>query len=97
MAAGQELVACFATYDYIDPVSDKVSIKENICQGSTSHGWALPHVTCSELDNNVMANNTVGSAAIGFILNAVAGKCMGFSYAKAYACSIGQITGSPNK
>ena len=97
MTAGQELVACFATYDYINPATDEVSIRNNFCQGSTAHGWALPHTKCTELDNNVMANNTVGSASIGFIFNVVPGMCVGFSYAKAYACDIGQIAGPPGR
>lgn len=34
MRLGSELVACFGTYNYIDPVADKVFITNNYCLGS---------------------------------------------------------------
>lgn len=37
----------------------------------------------------------MGSAKIGYILNTNGLQCQLFSYAKAYACTIGQICGSP--
>jgi len=37
----------------------------------------------------------VGSAKIGYILNTNNQQCQLFSYAKAYGCLIGQISGSP--
>ena len=44
---------------------------------------------------NPFANNTVGSASIGYILNTNGQQCQLFSYARAYACGKGQISGSP--
>lgn len=46
------------------------------------------------METNPFANNTVGSAQIGFILNTNNQDCQAFSYAKAYACKIGQICAS---
>lgn len=43
-----ELVACFATYEYIAP-ADNVKVNNNFCLGSQGHGFAVPHVKCSEL------------------------------------------------
>lgn len=96
IAAGGELVACFATLHYINPVTDRVTIKNNYCSGSQAHGFAVPHTKCTELETNPTANNTVGSAAIGFIINTIGSEqCQGYSYAKAFACRIGQISGAP--
>jgi len=45
------------------------------------------------METNPYADNTVGSAQIGFILNTIGQDCQAFSYAKAFACKIGQISG----
>lgn len=98
MAFGSELIACFATYDYIDPVTSGVSIKNNFCLGSQGHGFAFPHIKCSELETNPFAGNTAGSCEIGFIFNNIAtsDNCKAFSYINAYANQIGQICGPPS-
>jgi len=90
------LVACFATYEYIDPVNDKVYVQNNYCQGTDGHGFAFPHIQCSELQTHTLGNNTAGSCDIGFIFTKVDGNCQAFSWISAYACQIGQISGAPN-
>lgn len=89
-----ELVACFASYNYVNP-ADIVKVSNNLCLGSQGHGFAVPHIRCSELQTNPFRDNTVGSAHIGYIFNNIETPdgCKGFSYAKAYACQIGQICG----
>lgn len=59
------------------------------------HGFIFPYIDCSEIETNPFANNTVGSAQIGFAFNQINSQCIAFSYAKAYACTIGQIATSP--
>ena len=88
MNAGTELVACFGTYEYINPVTVDVTIKDNFCLGSQGHGFAFPHIKCNELETNPFANNTAGSCQIGFIFNDISTSdgCKAFSYVKAYAC-----------
>jgi hypothetical protein len=44
---GSELVACFATYSYVDPASSDVSVKNNFCSGSDTHGYVFPYIKCS--------------------------------------------------
>jgi hypothetical protein len=87
-------VACFATWEYIDPL--KVQIENNICQGSDGHGFAFPHVLCSEIDFHSLGNNTAGSCYIGFIFSKVKGTCQAFSWISAYACNIAQMSSPPN-
>jgi hypothetical protein len=85
---------CFsASSSYISPTSD-ISIKENFCLGSAGYGFSLPLIKCTDLEDNPMANNTVGSAKVGFVLNNIRSSdyCKAFSYIKAYGCKIGQIT-----
>lgn len=91
---GGELVACFATFDYISP-SANVNVNNNLCLGSQGHGFAVPHIKCDQLETNPFRDNTAGSCQIGFIFNniAAADGCKGFSYARAYGCQIGQICG----
>lgn len=48
MTFGSELVACFATYDYVNP-SSNVAINDNFCLGSQGHGFAFPHIKCNEI------------------------------------------------
>lgn len=95
MAVGSELVACFATYEYVNPATANVQIKNNFCLGSQGHGFAFPHIKCSELETNPFAGNTAGSCQIGFIFNNIPtpDKCKAFSYVNAYANQIGQICG----
>lgn len=95
MAEGTELVACFATYEYINPATDNVAIKNNYCLGSQGHGFAFPHIKCNELETNPFAGNTAGSCQIGFIFNNIptSDNCKAFSYINAYASQIGQICG----
>lgn len=72
VAFGGELVACFGTFSYVNPVTDGVVVKDNLCLGSQSHGFAFPHVKCNELEINPFAGNTAGSCYIGFIINNIA-------------------------
>jgi hypothetical protein len=95
LTAGAELVACLYVVQNPDN-SSMVSYKENYCLGSEQHGFALPFIACGSPENNPFANNTVGSARIGFILNTNGQQCQAFSYAKAFACDIGQICGPPS-
>jgi hypothetical protein len=87
MNFGNELVACFGTYEYINAVTSGVAIKNNFCLGSQGHGFAFPHILCSELETNPFAGNTAGSCQIGFIFNNIpaADNCKAFSYINAYA------------
>ena len=89
------LVACVYVEEYINPASS-VAIKNNFCHGSSQHGFAFPFTKCTEFETNPLANNTVGSAKIGFIINTIGDQCQAFSYAKAFACTIGQICGPPS-
>lgn len=47
VAFGGELIACFGTYEYINPATDNVAIQNNFCLGSQGHGFALPHIKCN--------------------------------------------------
>lgn len=78
---------------YISPTSG-ITIKENFCLGSAGYGFSFPLIQCTDLEENPMANNTVGSALLGFLLNNIQSSdyCKAFSYIKAYGCEIGQIT-----
>jgi hypothetical protein len=44
---GLTLVACVYTHDYINPATSLVSIKNNFCLGSSTDGFALPHIKCT--------------------------------------------------
>lgn len=88
------LVSCFGTYDRI-AAGTGINIKNNICQGSPMHGFVFPYILCSELANNPMANNTVGSAIAGFVFNKIPATCIGFSWIQVYASKIGQIATAP--
>ena len=90
-----DVVACVGVFTYPDPTFAKVLVRDNFCQGSSKHGFAVTFVKCGESELNPFANNTAGSCKIGWILNTNGQQCQEFSYAKAYACSIGQICGSP--
>lgn len=84
---------CFSTSSgYISPTSG-ISIKENFCLGSAGYGFSFPLIKCTDLEENPMGNNTVGSAKVGFLLNNIKSSdyCKAFSYIKAYGCKIGQI------
>jgi hypothetical protein len=94
--SSMELIACFSSLFYVNAATDNVKVTDNVCQGSVGHGWAIAHIGCDELEINPFANNTIGSAFIGFIFNKISQDCQAFSYAKAYACSIGQIMGPPS-
>ena len=54
----------------------------------------MPFHKCGDEESNPMANNTVGVAKIGFIIDhTMSDNCQSFSYAKAFATQIGQICG----
>lgn len=55
----------------------------------------LPYVPCSELLTHTMMNNVVGSSGVGYAFNYNGRTCGGFSFATAYACTIGQIAHAP--
>ena len=88
------LIACIVLYSY-PSAADKVLVKNNWCHGSTWHGYAFSMVNCDQKETNPFANNTVGSAFVGYILNTNGAGCQLFSYAKAFGCGVGQISGSP--
>jgi len=95
---GGELVACISAIEYANPQTDNIVIQNNFCQGSQAHGYAFSHILCGQEQVNPYQKNTVGSATIGFILQkADLSSCQSFSYAYAYACSIGQINGPGGK
>ena len=93
---GQELVAGFATYKYFSPDAGN-QIENNQIYGAI-HGFALPHIICTELETHTMKNNVAGSCTVGFILNknGQGSMCMAFSYITAFSCHIGQICGPPS-
>jgi hypothetical protein len=62
-----DLLACFASYSVVNPKTDKVSVHDNLCQGSQGHGFAVPHVECDDIDIYPFERNTVGSTHIGWI------------------------------
>ena len=89
-----ELIACYATWDPIPEAN--VSIRHNLCQGTDGHGIVLPYIPCTMADTPPYDDNTVGSAQIGWVFNKIPGEsCLAASGAKAYACPIGHIAGSP--
>ena len=91
---GSEPVACVEVLS-LTPSFSTLTLTNNVCQGSDVNGFALPLVPCSMMSEMPYANNTAGSAkANGFILHQPPGGCAGFSGAKAYACSVGQIVNS---
>jgi hypothetical protein len=92
--SGYELVACIFVETSVLS-SEGVSIKNNDCIGSPRHGFAVPFQACGDFEANPIANNTAGSCDIGNIINTNGAQCQAFSYAKAFACNIGQICGSP--
>ena len=63
--------------------------------GSSQHGFACTFSRCGDFEANSIANNTASSCNIGFIFNTNGQQCQAFSYAKAFACKIGQICGPP--
>lgn len=93
VSEGSILVACVHLSHYIAPGSS--SIKNNYCMGSSQHGYVFPFNKCGEEETNPLALNTASSAKIGFILNTIEDSCQSFSYAKAFACTIGQICNPP--
>lgn len=91
---GQELTACLYVEDEVTNTS-LTTIKNNYCMGSSQHGFAVPFARCGEFEINHITDNTASSCFIGFIINTNGQQCQAFSKAKAFACTIGQICGSP--
>ena len=58
------------------------------------HGFAIPYVPCSDINNYAFSGNTVGSSAVGYVFNKAAGACMAATGISAYACRICQIASS---
>ena len=71
MPEGADLVAGLVLYESIDPTTDNTIVSNNYCLGSSQHCFAFPMVKCSELGTNPFANNTAGSAKIGFIIGTI--------------------------
>ena len=90
----KELIACYGSWLPINALSDLVSVYDNLCQGSTMHGFAIPYSSCSDVKNYPFSGNTVGSSGVGYVFNKVSGGCMAASGILAYACSICQIASS---
>lgn len=89
---GKELVACFATWNAIH--EDSVTISNNLCQGSSMHGFVFPKIPCANLDSPPYFENTAGSTDTAFIFNKISGACLGVTGVKAYASKIAQISSS---
>lgn len=70
-------------------------MRYNLCQGSDGHGFILPFVPCAMADVPPYEDNTVGSAFIGWVFNKIQESCLAGSGAKAYACFVGHMAGSP--
>lgn len=86
--SANDLIACYASWDKVE---ESVVVQNNLCQGSDLHGFALGFSECSD-SYYPYSGNTVGSAAVGFILNKVSGNCMWAKGLRAYACGIAQIS-----
>ena len=69
VTVGFELSACLYVEDYINPLTDQVSVKNNYCLGSRHHGFAVPFAKCDDFESNPIANNTAGATFIGHIIN----------------------------
>ena len=91
---GGELVACYGSWNPINQVSDRVSVTNNLCVGSAMHGFAIPYVPCSQINNYAFSGNTVGSSSVGYVFNKVDGFCQAAVGILAYACGICQIASS---
>lgn len=94
LTSGKELIACFGSWKEVDKTLDVVSVTDNVCQGSSGHGFALAYVPCSKIDDNPFAGNTASSTPVGFIFTQVSGECHAASGVKAFATKIGQISSS---
>jgi len=82
--AFKTLVACFLSENTFNKASG-VQVKNNVCQGSYGHGFALPYVPCSEVGDKYIYNNLAGSCEIGFIFSKSADQCQAAADAKVYA------------
>jgi hypothetical protein len=90
-----ELVACYASYEAVNPKEDNIKVTNNLCQGSQGLGYAVPDVECSDIDIYPFANNTAGSCSIGWIFARGEGTCLAARGIYAYACTIGHIMNPP--
>lgn len=45
-----QLVGCFASYEVVNPHTDQVLVKNNLCQGSQGNGFIVPDVNCDDID-----------------------------------------------
>ena len=91
-----EAIACVELTNTA-PSTSTLSLTNNVCQGSNVNGFALPFLTCGQMNSNPFKNNTAGScAANGFLIDkGTASGCLGFTGVRAYACSVGQIASPP--
>jgi len=76
------LVACYLTETTVD---NTVQIKNNVCQGSYGHGFAIPYVPCTDVDSKYIYNNLAGSCQIGFLYTRADSLCSAAADAKVYA------------
>ena len=90
----KELIACYGSWLPVNQVSDRVTVSDNLCVGSSMHGFAIPYVPCDSVNNYAFAGNTVGTSAVGFVFNKAGGGCMAATQIAAYACRICQIASS---
>ena len=44
--SGTDVVACIGVFTYPDPTFAKVLVRDNFCQGSSKHGFAVTFVKC---------------------------------------------------
>lgn len=80
--AFKTMVACYLSETAVDST---IQIKNNVCQGSFGHGFALPYVSCDDIEEKWMYNNLAGSTEIGFIFGRMGGSCQAAADIKVYA------------
>jgi hypothetical protein len=82
----------------VDPSTDAITIKNNICQGSDLNGYVMPFLPCSLIAASPFTNNTAGTALeVGFLLiRTTDDACLAYSGVRAYACKVGHVSSPPN-
>ena len=88
----KDLIACFASWETVNPSTDKIKVTNNLCQGSEGNGFAVPDVNCNDMDIYPYAGNTAGSCEVGWTLNRGEGDCLAARGIMAYGSQIGITT-----
>ena len=92
----KDLIACFASYESVNPSTDKILVTNNLCQGSDGNGFAVPDVNCDDIDIYPYAGNTAGSCQIGWIFARGQGSCLAAKGIMAYGSQIGHMMNPPS-